>query len=154
YFLLGLIHELSWDDSTRSIRTDVTHEHGSRQTARGNKDPVTPDLAMRLTDADGIVGDVKIGFARTDEKRRAIAEQLLKYDRIITAWLTPQRKGAKPRINRGCTVLLTHHTRKVDAADYLEQERNAGRFKPQNAFAIVAAVRAPQGNTEEFINLE
>jgi hypothetical protein len=152
-FLLALIHELSWDDSTRAIRADVTHEHGSRQNAPGNKDAVTPDLAMLLGQSDGIVGDVKIAFARTDERRRSITAQLLKYDRVVSAWLTP-RKASKPRASRGCTVLLTHHTRKVDAAEYLEQERQGGRFNPRNAFAIVAAVRAPQGNTEEFINLE
>jgi hypothetical protein len=146
--ILALVHEMSWDDASKSMRTDVIHEHGSKQ-LRSPEPSVTPDLALRLGAEVGLIGEVKIGFAKQDVDRDAIRDQLLKYDDVVSRWKT---RGSDHFVAEGCVVLLTHLTRKIDAAEYLEREQAAKRFVPKNPFGVVAGVR--QSQRVEAVTLE
>jgi hypothetical protein len=143
WMMLALIHELGWDDNARATRTDVKHEHGNKQQRSGSNDPVTPDVAM-IVPVDGVMGEAKIGFS--PKVREPTRDQVLKYDDALSVWI------ADGRVTTGSTILLTHHSRKVDAADFFEAETKAGRFQPKNAFAIIGGVRNSQA--AEFISIE
>lgn len=142
--VLALIHELCWDESTRTRCSDVVHLHGKEQLADGNAAKVTPDIAMMLPSKQGIIGEVKLPFSQ--QMRADAVAQLMKYDRVASSWLA---KGGRCQGGAVGTVLLTHHSRKVDAEDYLKA--NAA-FKPANPFAIISSAHVSQA--DEFIALE
>lgn len=147
-FLLALIHELTWDDVNKKPRADVVHEHGVQQ-RRNSNDVVTPDVALRFVGECGILGDAKVSFAKGTRERAKIRDQLLKYDQAIGLWRADQ--DPKRHVPAGGTILLTHHTREVDAQDYFNDEIAAGRFTVSAPFAIVGCVRNNQ--REEYVTL-
>lgn len=142
--MLALIHELTWDATLRQVRTDVVHLHGAAH-ARPKGDSVTPDLSLVVGSDFIVLGDVKMSFATDGKGRAKIAEQLQKYDEAAT-------ELARVRAVNGAeigTLLLTHHTRKIDAADYLQSHSD---FAPVHPFAVVSYVRTDQAQV--FISLE
>jgi hypothetical protein len=141
--ILAFIHELSWDDRAKIVRKDIVHRHGSAHGVPG-RDPVTPDISLQVGEDFILLGDVKASFAREDKSRRSIVDQMMKYDDALDPLL-----GADDAPKEGGTVLLTHYTRKVDAADYLKR---APTFKPRRPFGLVAFVRSDQG--EQHFTLE
>jgi hypothetical protein len=147
-FLIALIHELSWDAATKRLLPGLKHEHGAEQKyAQG---AVTPDLALLLAPEWGVLGEAKTGFAKSVEGRAKIREQLLKYDAVAGTWTGADKTPA--RVKAASTVMLTHLTRRIDAGDYFDAEKAAGRFDMKLPFAIVGAARLQQG--QEFIHLE
>jgi hypothetical protein len=147
-FLVALVHELSWDSRNKQLSPGIGHEHGAEQAYAGGT--VTPDLALLLEPEWGVLGEAKIGFAKSEDGRLKIREQLLKYDAAADRWVgTSEAPG---RVKSASTIMLTHLTRRIEAADYLDAEKAAGRFTTTRPFAIVAAARLQQG--QEFIHLE
>lgn len=150
-FMLALLHELTWNESAKAPENGVAHAHGTKQKRTKSSDSeVTPDLAFLVRDECGVIGDVKISFASDARGRDKIREQLSKYDEVLGIWCGGN--GALKRCAKGSLILLTHHTRKVDAEDYFSAEAKAKRFTPTSPFAIVAGVRTSQ--REEYITLE
>ncbi|HEY3350224.1 MAG TPA: hypothetical protein VGM13_10645 [Thermoanaerobaculia bacterium] len=148
YFLTALIHELSWDETQKKKTSGLSNEHGAEQIYGGGS--VTPDLALLKCPEWGVLGEAKTSFSKSNAGRDKIRDQLLKYDAVATRWLGDDKRPA--RVKEAACVLLTHMSRKVEAADYLDAERTAGRFQPVRPFAIVAAARIPQ--VDVFIHLE
>ena len=141
-FILALLHEYLFDKSTRSRRSDATHEHGLLQPGG-----VTPDVALILPSPSvGLIGEAKYDFSKETPGRDRIRDQLLKYDSVLDSWLTNKRADT------GSTVLLVHYTRKGEVLDYFEEEVKQSRFLPKRNFSIVTAARVAQADT--FINLE
>lgn len=87
---------------------------------------------------------MKLPFSQ--QMRADAVAQLMKYDRVASSWLA---KGGKCQGGAVGTALLTHHSRKVDAEDYLKA--NAA-FKRANPFAIISSAHVSQA--DEFIALE
>ena len=75
--LIASTHEMSWDEASGSLRTDVIHEHGLQQDGASN--PVTPDVALLSGTHFGVVGDVKLSFPKKTKSRDRVRDQLLKY---------------------------------------------------------------------------
>jgi hypothetical protein len=142
--VLALVHWMIWDDSKNALYPDVEHLHGSPQIYEDGADPVTPDLALRVSPAVGLLGEAKISFGGSYQKD-AIREQLTKYDKVACRWV------AQSSVKHCSTVLLTHGSRKTEAADYFAEERTAGRFVPKGKFAVVGFMRSNQRRAFVFL---
>jgi len=127
--ILALIHELRWDEKTKSLRDDVVHRHGAEHKLP-DRDPVTPDISLQVGKDFVVLGDVKVSFAHDSKSMRSIAQQLLKYDEALRVLL-----GERGAPSAGSTVLVTHNTRKVAAKDYLDASKE---FKPARPFGLIA----------------
>lgn len=135
--ILGFMNVYRYDRKT--LRENVRVFQGRRLTT-STGERVAPDVGVSTGGADSVLGEVKLTFPKDQTHWLDDFLQLMRYDAHLEGW--PTQTGLVPGHD---VVLITHHTRAVDVADYFLAQAEDGVVTFERPFCILECVRSEQG---------
>jgi len=153
FAIIGFMNFYRYDDTTRSMRSDVLVFQGRTLTPSEAKSKneagetvhfVTPDLGILLPDGKGILGEVKRSFPLDTARWLDDFKQLMGYDDDLTGWPNDSQKVTAHDI-----VLLLHQSRAIKVKNYFT-ENSPKDIHFTRPFSIVEFNRSSQGKEYFF----
>jgi len=149
--LQSFIGVLTWDNERKRHNPDAKDCLGRRmETTQANRisplQTVTPDAVVQRTQNLGYVTEAKKSLPADQSHWLKIVEQLEKYDDDLLGWWNDDETIASI-----CVVLLLHHTRSADFANYLESLIANGSLTFVRPVSVVEFARSMEA--KEFLFL-
>ena len=110
---------------------------------------ITPDIVAQMSDAYGVVAEVKRSLPADRTKWAAHVAQIRKYDDDLTGWWTENH-----RIAASDTALLLHQTRSRAFINVLEDERKKNPDAVGPHTSIIEFNRSDERQVNYFFRLE
>lgn len=137
YAVLALINHARWDDATKSLRLDVQFGVGRRFSGSGDgNETLTPDAAVQLSGALGVIAEAKPGVARSKTIWNHNIDQLKKYDDTLVGWWTSDEQIARHDV-----IALLPLPRVADFIDLVEERIKAGTLSFSRPVTVVGFVK-------------
>lgn len=137
YAVLALANHARWDDTAKSFRSEVQFGVGRRfNSADGGGGTLTPDAAIQLSDALGIVAEAKPGVSRSRTAWSQNIDQLKKYDADVVGWWTKNEQ-----IKTHNVVALLPLPRVADFIDLIEARIRDGSLTFSRPMVVVGFVK-------------
>ena len=138
YAVLALINHARFDEKTKKLQDHVKFGIGRRFSTLSThpthpETTVTPDGAVQLSAALGVIAEAKPGVARNAAVWEENLKQLKKYDHSLVGWWTKDEK-----IGGHDVVALVPLARVVDFVDLVKAKQKEGAVTFDRPLSVVA----------------